>query len=354
MLVDGRPFLVKGIYYGPWRPGTGPNKGYPFPVPELIDSDLALIRQLNANTIAIYDPPGYVLDLAEKHGLKVLCTFSLNFYAFGGNEFAAEREKVRARVNELKDKPALLGWILGNEVPVYAIEQRGTDAIEQGLAELYGDIKQLDSNHPVTHSNWPPTKDLKLDFLDFVSFNLYPLWPPEVVAQGYGNYIKNVLQPIAGSKPLLMTEFGVNRIEAGDEGQARLVKQCWHDLLGAGACGGVVFEFADQWWKNYDNPLRLGNWWHRTAAPDDEKQHDQDPEEHYGLVTADRQPKPAFHVVRNLYDEPAVAALPAPSAVASRHYRHCHRHCHWNNGGRFVVVEAPRLARHGCSPLQRQ
>jgi hypothetical protein len=29
LYVDGKPFLVKGMHYGPWRPGTGPNKTIP-------------------------------------------------------------------------------------------------------------------------------------------------------------------------------------------------------------------------------------------------------------------------------------------------------------------------------------
>jgi len=72
-------------------------------------------------------------------------------------------------------------------------------------------------------------------------------------------------------------------------------------LQKAGACGGVVFEFADEWWKNYDNPRRPGNWWDRKSAPDDEKTHDQDPEEYYGVVQADRQPKLAFRVVQKMF-----------------------------------------------------
>ena len=84
-----------------------------------------------------------------------------------------------------------------------------------------------------------------------------PCGPPEVVALGYGNYIKDVLQPIAGEKPLLITEYGANTIEAKEDGQARLMKQSWQELLQAGAIGGVAFEFADQWWKNYDKPRRV-------------------------------------------------------------------------------------------------
>jgi endo-1,4-beta-mannosidase len=133
------------------------------------------------------------------------------------------------------------------------MEQRGEKPIRDGLLELYGAIKKLDNQHFITHSNWPITKDVDLRFLDVSSFNVYPLWPPEVVANGYGNYIQKVLRPIAGNKPLLITEFGANTIEAGEEGQARLLRSSWEGLQSADACGGVVFEFADEWWKNYDN-----------------------------------------------------------------------------------------------------
>ena len=40
-------------------------------------------------------------------------------------------------------------------------------------------------------------------------------------------------------------------------------------LRAAGTTGGVVFDFADEWWKNYDNPKRTGNGWDRQAAPND-------------------------------------------------------------------------------------
>ena len=90
-----------------------------------------------------------------------------------------------------------------------------------------------------------------------------------------------------------MTEFGVNSLEAGEEGQARIVRECWAEILQSGTAGGIVFGFADEWWKNYDNPKRPGNYWFREGAPEDEARHDEDPEEHYGIMTADRKPKAA-------------------------------------------------------------
>ena len=197
-----------------------------------------------------------MLDLADSHGLKVLYAFDINWWRLGTPQFSASRADIRKRVSDYSNKPALLGWILGNEVPNAMLEQRGEKRIREGLLDLYGAVKELDNRRFITHSNWPTTKDLDLRFLDVTSFNVYPLWPPAVVAAGFGNYIKQVLQPIAGNKPLLITEFGANTLEAGEEGQARLLPSSWEGLRSAGACGGVVFEFADVWWKNYDNPKR--------------------------------------------------------------------------------------------------
>jgi hypothetical protein len=42
---------------------------------------------------------------------------------------------------------------------------------------------------------------------------------------GFGNYTKEVLRPIAAEKPLLVTEFGANTVEADEKGQARLVRR---------------------------------------------------------------------------------------------------------------------------------
>jgi prepilin-type N-terminal cleavage/methylation domain-containing protein/prepilin-type processing-associated H-X9-DG protein len=61
----------------------------------------------------------------------------------------------------------------------------------------------------------------------------------------------------------------------------------------------------DEWWKNYDNPTAEGAWWSRRPAPDDAATHDRDPEEHYGLVEADRTPKPSYHAVSQMFHRSA-------------------------------------------------
>jgi Glycosyl hydrolases family 2, TIM barrel domain len=260
-----------------------------------------MITKLNANTILVVDAPDYVLDIAQKYSLKVLYSFYLNWYTFGSDQDLKTRADILRRVEHLRGKPALFGWVLGNEIPAEVIEARGQRVFEGTLADLYRSVKALDGTHPITHSNWPITKSLDLSFFDITSFNLYPLWPPEVVALGFEHYIREVLQPIAGKKPLVMTEFGANSLEATEQGQARLMGQCWRALRSAGACGGLVFEFTDEWWKNYDNPIREGDWWNRRPAPDDERTHDRDPEEYYGLYTGERIPKPAAAAVKEMF-----------------------------------------------------
>jgi len=302
-MVDGAPFLIRGVHYGPWRPRTGPNKQYPYPPLDGIARDLMMIRATGANTVLVYDAPGEVLDLAAREGLMVVYVFALDWHSVGGPTQPEMTTAIVDRVRGLRDKPALLAWLLGNEVGGDVLQLRGDAPIVAGLREMYLAITAVDGAHPVSHANWPPARRLDLRFLDFTSFNVYPLWPPEVVARGFGPYIAEVLLPIAGNKPLLISEFGANTVEAGEEGQARLIRESWEGLLAAGAAGGIVFEFADEWWKNYDNPTKAGDWWTRSKAPDDELQHDNDPEEYYGLVTADRTPRPALATVTRMFTE---------------------------------------------------
>ena len=64
----------------------------------------------------IYDAPADVLDLAEQHHLKVIYCFALDWYSIGGPKQAAITTRVVDRVTALREKPALLAWLLGNEV----------------------------------------------------------------------------------------------------------------------------------------------------------------------------------------------------------------------------------------------
>jgi len=301
ILRNGKEFRVTGIHYSPWRPGTGPAKDYPWPEESLIREDLRLLKELGGNTIEVQDAPEAMVRMAEEEGLAVLYVFYIDWQKY----FQELAERIRSTLEELRGSRNLLGWILGHEVTQWVRDEVGNPFLEERLHKLYRLAKSLNPHQLVTHANWPVTKDLNLGFLDFTSFNLYPAWPREVVVKGYGNYIQDVLLPIAGDRPLVITEFGVNTLESDEATQAAVIKKCWEEIRTRTA-GGVVFEFADEWWKNYDNPIREGEWWEREHAPQDEKVHDLDPEEYYGIVRTNREPKPAFQTVQKMYSRRSV------------------------------------------------
>jgi hypothetical protein len=303
ILVDDRPFQVKGVHYSPWLPGTGPMKQYPWPDEAVVDRDLDLIRALGANTILVHDAPRSLLVQARRHDLMVIYAYFINWQSIGDDDaFRRRTEEIATSASELGQESNLLAILLGNEVVEWVLKDRGAPFIETRLRSLHDAVRAVAPRVPIGHSNWPVTRGLNLSFMDIACFNLYPSWPREVVVAGYGNYIENTLKPIAAGRPLLITEFGQNSLEATEDKQAHVLRDCWREIRDRTA-GGVVFSFVDEWWKNYDNPVSSGDWWQREYAPNDERTHDLDPEEYYGIMTTERAPKPAYEAVRGMFAE---------------------------------------------------
>ena len=305
ILVEGRPFLVRGVHYSPWRPGTGPGRGFDYPGDAELAEDLDLIRELHANTILVYDAPRRLLDLAAQRGLRVIYTFNILWWQLAREEGEPADEigaSIASRARELAGHPSLLAWMVGNEVPGWVIDHLGGDAVARTLSGFRQRIRSAGSELPVCHGNWPLTRTLDLDReMDLLCYNIYPFYPTEVAAAGYERFLSEEVMPRANGRPVVVTEFGINTLEASEQGQSTILQRCWRDLLAAGAQGGVVFAFADEWWKNYDGPVEPPDWWRRQDEPDDHRSHDRDPEEYYGIVTDERAPKPAFYAVQQIF-----------------------------------------------------
>src|SRR6185436_13772605 len=74
--LGAQKFYVKGVAYGPFPPNAA---GQLFASPEQTASDFALIQELGANVVRVYNVPGkWFLDLAAQHGLKVLIDIPWN------------------------------------------------------------------------------------------------------------------------------------------------------------------------------------------------------------------------------------------------------------------------------------
>jgi glycosyltransferase involved in cell wall biosynthesis len=283
--VSGKFFFVgdhkvylRGVSYGPF--GTS-RHGFPFPSEDMLETDLRLMVELGANTLRTFTvPPRWLLDRAGERGLRVLVTipWAEHVCFLDRKDLVAEiHGTVRAAAENLGEHPALLGLLIGNEIPPDIVRWYGPDKIREFLGSLVDEIKQRAPGTLVSYANFPSTEYLDLtDLLDFVSFNVY-LHRDEALRR----YISR-LQNIAEDKPLVLTEFGVDSIREGEEHQAELLGMMVRAGFESGAAGCFVFSWTDDW---FTGGSQIADW-------------------AFGLVDAKRQPKPAYRTIHAAYAGP--------------------------------------------------
>ncbi|WP_224483746.1 hypothetical protein [Robertkochia aurantiaca] len=151
-------------------------------------TQMELLRDIGGNTIRFYDTLQLQsnLDSAMKHGLSVIVDIPLPRYNEKYNVYASERIKndiykeVEFLVLKYKDHPALLYWMLGNEV-LYPDSYFNSSAEEfisfyNSLIDL---IHEIDSDHPVSTAVSSVSKKRIIKIathsseLDFLSINIF-------------------------------------------------------------------------------------------------------------------------------------------------------------------------------------
>jgi len=167
-------YTVRGVTYGPFR---SENAEGGFPDRRVVDRDFAAMRKAGLNSLRTYTiPPRWLLDLALAHGLRVMVGIPWEEHiAFLGSRKAKRRiERVlRAAIAEHSGHPAVMAWVIGNEIPAGIVRWHGARAIERFLEHLYLVAKREAPDTPCTYVNYPTTEHLDLPFLDFVCFNVF-------------------------------------------------------------------------------------------------------------------------------------------------------------------------------------
>jgi hypothetical protein len=152
--VDGQPWFVKGLTYGPPQ---GAADGY-----------LRDLRNMGVNTIRTWGVDDgqtpTLLSTAARHGVKVIVGHWLNQGADYVNDTTyknAVKAEIVARVNALKNNPGVLMWDIGNEV-ILTMQDHGlaADVVEarrvayaRFVNEVALAVKAADPNHPVTSTD---------------------------------------------------------------------------------------------------------------------------------------------------------------------------------------------------------
>ena len=132
-----KKFFVKGVTYGPFKPDA---EGNYLGSPEQVDSDLVLMRQAGLNVLRVYHaPPRWFLDHCAAAGMHVLVTLPWEKHI----EFLRERsmhrqiaEAVRTAVKMHAGHPAILGYLVGNEVSSTMARWLGARRVIEFVEEL--------------------------------------------------------------------------------------------------------------------------------------------------------------------------------------------------------------------------
>jgi len=311
LLVDNKPYVIRGITYGIAKVGQSPDDGtlkdwmdYDHnnngkcdgPYDSFVDAnrnnkqdasepsvgDFELMKRMGVNTIRLYQQPFQIRkpilrDLYKRFGIRVIMGDFLGKYALGsganwqeGTDYEnpahqkAMLGSVKRMVLEHKDEPYVLMWLLGNE-NVYGVAcnaDKKPEAFYKFVNEAAKLIKSLDKDHPVAIANG-----------DVFYLDRFAKYAPDVDAfganayrgdYGFGAFWAQVKQ--MADRPAFITEYGCSAyvycltpLEA-EEKQADYLEASWIDIAdnsafagGQGnAVGGILFEWLDEWWKGYE------------------------------------------------------------------------------------------------------
>ena len=137
---EGEKTFLRGISYGPFRPNS---RGEGFPENAQLAADLAQIRQMGFDTVRLYTPPSEVL-LAEavKLGLKLMVGMAWTDHVDFMRSPAQQQtilEAVRAEAKRLRDHPAVVAFLVGNEIEKTLVRWMGPRKVQRFLEKLIDD-----------------------------------------------------------------------------------------------------------------------------------------------------------------------------------------------------------------------
>ena len=274
LMVGERKFLVRGATYGTFRPGED---GSELPPLEVIERDFRAMAASGINALRTYTvPPRHVLDLARESGLRVLVGIPAERCGLDGRQSRADTERLVAEsVRACAGHPAVLAYSVGNEMPASLVRWHGRHRIERHIERLVRAGRAEDPDALFTYVNYPSTEYLELPFLDLLAFNVY------LENQGRLRAYVDRLQNLAGERPLLMTELGLDSFRNGEELQALSLAAQIRTVFAGGCAGAFVYSWTDEWHRGGEDVF---DW-------------------NFGLTRRDREPKPALGAVRKAFAE---------------------------------------------------
>lgn len=338
LYVDGRVFVVKGVNYSPLPPGKDPfgaDREWSFvDHPELYKKDLELMKRMGVNTIRLTNTTGNIpamtkfLDEAHRFGIMVMIGHQGPMGLDSRDPVVREefKRQVMHLVEGFRLHPAVLMWLLGNEVNLWYPGDKDVRDWYTLLEETTRAVKSRDPNHPVATAN-NALKDVMLWREVSPSVDIYGTNQYILDDKGWNDWLYPAYYASVPDRPILITEFGADAINS-DTGleypdlQAAILTDNWREIFRQShggfnqSIGGCVFEWTDEWWKQGNPDTHDGT---KDWVP--EQGTDRLPdrafsEEYFGIVSVDpetyeRNPREAFHALQSLWSDPREDSPPA-------------------------------------------
>lgn len=291
LVVNGKDFIVNGMNWDYFPIGTN----YTYSLWEqpddfiktALDKEMWMLKNLGVNAIRVYAgiQPKWIEYIYKNYGIYTILNHSFGRYGvtidgiyLPNTDYADPKTKlqllseINSLVQEYKDVPGLLLWLLGNEnnyglfwggaetedIPVgETLESVRARHMYKLFNEAINEIKKFDKNHPVSICNGD------LLFIDIIAEEV-----PDMDILGVNAYrgisftdlfvkVKEKL-----NSPLLLTEFGSDAFNAVEMREDQLMqtrytignwKEIYQHAYGNGktgiSLGGMTFQFSDGWWK---------------------------------------------------------------------------------------------------------
>ncbi|MEQ8525312.1 MAG: glycoside hydrolase family 2 TIM barrel-domain containing protein [Gracilimonas sp.] len=291
LLINGEELIINGMNWDYFPRGT--NYAYslwdqsPEFIQQALDYEMSLLKNMGVNAIRVYTgiPKRWITYIYENYGIYTMLNHSFGRYGLtidgawmANTEYSDPRvrelllNEVTQLVEEYKDTPGLLLYLLGNEnnyglfwggaeTEDIPIEDRKSTIRARAMYELFNDaavaMKEIDSSNPIAICNGD------LLFMDLITELV-----PDIDIFGTNTYrgltFTDLYERVENEygKPVLLTEFGSDAFNArtlqeAQGAQATYLFNNWKEIYknaaGMGgsdnSLGGFTFQFSDGWWK---------------------------------------------------------------------------------------------------------
>ncbi len=241
---EGQKFSTRGVSYGPFRPNS---RSEPFPEDAQLAADLAHIQRLGFDTVRVYHPPTEaLLKEASRLGLQLIVGIAWTDHVDFMRSAALKREilaTVRAEATRLRDHPCVIAFLVGNEIEKTLVRWLGPRRVQRFLEKLIAVGRACAPGKLFSYATYPSTEYLIPRNADFLAVNVYLEQRADFAA-----YLQR-LQHLAGNKPLVISEFGLDTAAHDDAAQAETFAWFEEECRRAAVAGTVWFSYTDEWFR---------------------------------------------------------------------------------------------------------